>query len=404
MTKHALVFSIILAASAALAQQGTRPDPMAGQSSSTPGGNPTDTPQAKPNESPAAKPDAAPQGAATTQPADAAPAPDAHSSQPSTPPPAASTDTSKPADKPPATPPSTANVNITPPVSGKPETKIIDATSVGKHTGVTGATDPLFDTPPLPKGKPTLIGGMATKVDRIHSRVTVQPYGAKTKMTVMIDERTHIFRNGVETTIMGVKKGDRVYFDSMLDGPKIFAKNVRVISETGAAEVRGQITAYDASRGTIELQDALSSRPVTFRVTSSTQVSAQSGSASVGDLAKGALVDVVFAPDKANRGIATQIMLLARPGVSYTFAGVISNVNVRDGVVSVENATDGKVYDIEFDARSKTERGELRVGNAVTINATFDGENYKATNVTVTEARVVPKGKSDQKTKSEDQQ
>lgn len=404
MIKHAILLSLVVAASVAVAQQGTRPDPMAGQSSSstTPGSNPTDTPQAKPNESPSAKPEPAPQGSATTQPTESAPAPN---SQPSTPAPAQNTDTTpKPAEKP-QTPPMTANVEITPPVSGKPETKIIDASAVGKHTGVTGATDPLLDTPPLPKGKPTLVGGTATKVDRIHSRITVQPYGSKSKMTFMIDERTHIFRNGVETTIEGVKKGDRVYFDSMLDGPKIFAKNVRVISETGAAEVRGQITAYDATRGTIELQDALSSRPVSFRITGSTQVRTQSGGvASVSELAKGALVDVMFAPDKANRGIATQVLLLARPGASYTFAGVITNVNVRDGVVSVENMTDAKVYDIEFDPRSKTERGSLRIGNSVTINATFDGENYKATNVTVTEARSVPKGQTDQKPKSEDQE
>ncbi len=112
----------------------------------------------------------------------------------------------------------------------------------------------------------------------------------------------------------------------------------------------------------------------------------------------------MFAPDKANRGIATQILVLARPGVSYTFAGTITNVNMRDGLVSVENATDGKVYDIEFDTRSKTERAGLHVGNDVNINATFDGENYRATTVTVTEAKAQPKKRPDDRKKSDDQQ
>jgi hypothetical protein len=49
----------------------------------------------------------------------------------------------------------------------------------------------------------------------------------------------------------------------------------------------------------------------------------------------------------------------------------------------------------------------LRAGNEVSITATFDGENYKATNVTVTEAEAAPKGKpktDEQKPKSDDQQ
>jgi hypothetical protein len=402
MTKSALLLSLILTASAAVAQQGTRPDPMAGQSSSStsPGANPTDTPQAKPNQSPSAKPESAPARNATTQPAEAAPA--APGTQPSTQPPANTQQAPAKDNNPPQKPQSdaanfTAHVETTPPVTGAPETKIIDASAVGKHTGVTGAADPLFDVPPLPKGKPTLIGGTAVKVDRIRSRVIVEPFGAKNKMPIMIDERSHIYRNGVETTILGIKKGDRVYFDTMLDGAKVFAKNVRVISETGGAEVRGQITAYDPGRGIIQLQDALSSRPVSFRITSSTKVGMRGGNASASDLAKGALVDVLFAPDKSNRGIATEVMLLARPGASYVFAGVITNVNLRDGIVSVENQTDGKVYDINFDPRSKSERNGLHIGNSVNISATFDGENYKATTVTVTEAKAQPKARPDEK-------
>jgi hypothetical protein len=123
----------------------------------------------------------------------------------------------------------------------------------------------------------------------------------------------------------------------------------------------------------------------------------------VSDLAKGALVDVLFAPDKANRGIATQITLLARPGVTYTFAGRITNVNVRDGVVSGENQNDGKVYDIAFDPRSRSERSGLHIGNEVSIRAAFDGENYRATNVTATEASSAPKPKADQQAPRSDQ-
>lgn len=402
MTKQALLttasvlVSLVLCAGVAVAQDGMRPDPTAGQNSTTPTGAPTNTPQARQDSSPAADTNSqrTPQAGAASEPTQAQP-PAAQGSLPPTQQKSNdSNNNQKPSDS--AAPQVVTHVELAPPITGAPETKILDATAVGKHTGVTGAPDPLLDTPPLPKGKPTLIGGTAVKVDRIRSRVTVEPFGAKNKMPVYIDERSHIYRNGVETTVMGIKKGDRVYFDTMLDGSRIFAKNVRVMSETGAAEVRGQITAYDPARGTIELQDALSSRPVSFRVNNQTQVRSQQGSASIGDLAKGALVDVTFAPDKANQGIATQVVLLARPGATYTFAGMVTNINLRDGVVSVENQTDGKVYDIEFDTRSHSTRDSMHVGSAVSIRATFDGENYKATSVTASEARPAPASRPDQ--------
>ncbi len=281
------VFLVFALSGALFAQQGTRPDPMAGQTSAQPAATPTNTPQAQQDASPAAAPP-------KTQPDNAAPAqasapetnqtPAASPGQSSSPQSAPNQTQQNNSTKPQTDNFTASNVELTPPVTGSPTTKIIDASAVGKHSGLTGAPDPLLDTPPLPKGKPTLIGGTATKVDRIRSRITVEPFGAKNKMTIMVDERTHIFRNGVETTIEKVKKGDRVYFDTMLDGPKIFAKNVRVVSETGAAEVRGQITAYDPGRGIIQLNDALSSRPVSFKINSSTKVSAQQGSATVGDL------------------------------------------------------------------------------------------------------------------------
>lgn len=397
-----VLLSLTLAGGIALAQQGTEPDPRAGQSGDRPVGAPTNTPQAQQNASPAAN--TTPQGNAATQPSAAqAPAPTPNSSPAQD---SRGTQQNPPPHNVPQSdnPPSTADVELSQPVSGPPVTKIFEASAIGKHTGVTGAPDPLLDVPPLPKGNPTLIGGTAEKVDRIRSRVVVEPFGSKKRMPIYLDERTHIYRNGVETTIEHIKKGDRVYFDTMLDGPRVFAKNVRVVSETGAAEVRGQITAYDPRRGTIELQDALSSRPVVFRLNNQTRIAGRQGSASTADLGRGALVDVHFAPDRANRGLATEITILARPGASYTFAGRITNLNLRDGIVSVENTTDGKVYDIEVAPRGKNERAALHVGNTVNITATFDGENYRANNVTVTQAQSNPRPQTDQPRPNPDDQ
>ncbi len=67
-------------------------------------------------------------------------------------------------------------------------------------------------------------------------------------MKLFMDERSHIFRDGTETTVLAIHKGDRVYADTMLDGSKVFAKNVRVVTEPGIAEVRGQVVATDRER------------------------------------------------------------------------------------------------------------------------------------------------------------
>ena len=114
--------------------------------------------------------------------------------------------------------------------------------------------DPLLEPPPLPKGKATLIGGIATSVDHVRNHLTVQPFGKGTKVKVFVDERSHIYRNGVETTVLGIHKGDRVYVDTMLDGSKVFAKTVRVITETGLAEVRGQVIGSNPEKGTISVR------------------------------------------------------------------------------------------------------------------------------------------------------
>ena len=80
--------------------------------------------------------------------------------------------------------------------------------------------------------------------------------------------------------MLGIRKGDRVYADTMLDGARVFAKNVRVENQAGRAEVRGQVTGSIGEKGTVTVRDELSSQPVTFAIGSGTQYSAFKGSAS----------------------------------------------------------------------------------------------------------------------------
>src|SRR5581483_8384884 len=113
--------------------------------------------------------------------------------------------------------------------------------------------DPLLDPPPLPSGKVTLIGGTVKSVDMVRNRLVVQPFGGRA-MKINFDERTHIYRDGVETTQLGIHKGDRVYVDTMLDGSAVFARNIRVRSQGQPAHAEGQVVSFDPQSGVLVLR------------------------------------------------------------------------------------------------------------------------------------------------------
>src|SRR5579862_2070091 len=266
-------------------------------------------------------------------------------------------------------------------------------TSVATTKGASPATtatqntnedyDPLLDVPPLPKGKVTLIGGTVTGIDRVRDKLSVRAFGGK-KMNVAFDERSHIYRDGVETTQLGIHKGDRVYVDTMLDHSRVFAKNIRVESQAGGADARGQVLAYDPSRGELTIRDELSAQPVRFRVGSNTVVRYKNQSGSLSEIAPGSLVAVRFSPDVQNRDTVSQILIYATPGSNFTFAGPLTYVDLRLNKLAVANRTDNKTYEIDFDpAILGSDRSNLQVGRDVTVVATFEPKGYRADKITL---------------------
>jgi hypothetical protein len=244
--------------------------------------------------------------------------------------------------------------------------------------------DPLLDLPPLPKGQTTLVGGTVHSIDQIRNRLTVQPFGGPS-MKIFFDERTHIYRDGVPSTQLVIHKGDRVYVDTMLDGTKVFARNIRVVTGMHAADARGQITRNDAGTGRITVQDELSARPVTFRVTPATVVSGGS-STSVAELQPGSLVTVKFVPDRNNRDVAQQISVIAAPGSVFTFYGRITYLNMATRTLAVANESDKKTYDIKF-TPAAVDAQMLGEGKQVLVKARFDGSGYTADNIQFMKAK-----------------
>ena len=272
----------------------------------------------------------------------------------------------------PAAPAAAAPADLPPPV-----TQRYDSAEVTANT-----SEPILPVPSMPKGTTTLVGATVENVDHVRDRVTIRPFGGN-KMVVHFDERTHVYRDGVETTQLGVHKGDRVYVDTMLDGSKVLARNIRVVSQSGAADARGQVLA--SSGGELSIRDELTGQAVALSVDNNTRIFHDGRPVVISEVTQGALVTVQFSPDKSSRGVAREIRLLAAPGAVYTFAGRVTNLDLSEGQLSIANQNNSQTYDISI-ARPLLP-ANLMIGSDVVVKAMFDGKGYRANSVNVTRAR-----------------
>ncbi len=316
---------------------------------------------------------------AATQPGAATPSPSpapANGSQPQNAP-AASQNTGQTANSGPEQPQA---------VPQQPKTEILDTSATASGVATDGH-DPILDPPPQPSGTTTLVGGTIRDIDRIRNRMVVKVFGGG-HWTVFFDERTHIFRNGAETTALALKKGERVYADTMLDQERhdIFARNIRVGVSAPPADADGQIINVDPNHGELVLRDNINSVPVHFGVDQETRISSGSTPATLKDIKQGALVHVKFAPESGNRGLAREITIVAAPGAAFTFAGKLTYLDMHRGMLAIQNNTDGKTYDIHFNPSSVADAGNLGVGSEVKIIATFEGTQYTAQSVSLVQS------------------
>ena len=242
------------------------------------------------------------------------------------------------------------------------------------------SAEPLLQPPELPKGAVTLVGGIAEKVDGIRNRLVLQPFGGGKRMNVRFDERTHFYRDGRETTILSIKKGDRVYADTMLVDGKIFARNLRVRTTAAPVEARGQITAFDAATGRITMRDQLTSQPVRFQLSPKTAITRRTAPANVSELRTGSVISVLFA---GSTGDAQEVDILALPGANYMFEGRVTHLNLGAGTLAVDNASDNKNYEIHFNPRLLEQAGHIVVGSEISANTVFNGQTYTAQTITL---------------------
>lgn len=278
-----------------------------------------------------------------------------------------------------------AAANVPPGPPPQPKTEILDSSATSGGLSTNGH-DPILDPPPFPSGGTTLVGGIIRDVDRIRNRMVVNVFGGG-RWKVSFDERTHIFRNGAETTQLALKKGERVYVDTMLDPSNhdILARNIRVGVAAPPADASGQITSVDTAHGEVSLRDNINSVPVHFGVDKETLITNGNTPISLAAVKPGALVHVKFSAQSGYRGIAREITVIAMPGSAFTFVGKVTYLDVHRGLLAVQNI-DGKTYDIHFSPHETAEASNLSVGTPVKIVAIFEGNQYTAQSVQVRES------------------
>jgi hypothetical protein len=259
-------------------------------------------------------------------------------------------------------------------------TKPIDDSSENSDMALDPASL-LPDLPALRPQKASLIGGTIDRLDRVRDQLVVQVFGGG-KMKITYDPRTHIYRSGAAATASDLRKGDRVYVDTILDGSEVFARNIRVKTGAAAGTSQGVVLSYRSDKGELVLRDLLSPEPLKIRVTSETHLVHDGHPASVADLAQGTLVAVRFDSEKDGHPFARELSVLAAPGSNFTFGGRVAALDLSVGLMVLNSSTDHKTYEIYLDPSIQT-NDSLRPGSNVTAVANYDGSRYVARSVTV---------------------
>ncbi len=246
-------------------------------------------------------------------------------------------------------------------------------------------TGNVADVPPLPPGKSTILGGKISSIDRVRDQFVLRVYGDK-PMKILFDERTQVFLDGNKIPLRELGPADHASVQTTLDGTKIFALSVHILSANPTGDFEGRIVDYDAASGVLSLLGRGSRDELRVRVTKDTKVSSEGQAArdkenpGLSDLKSGALVSLVFQADNHGQGIAQQITIQAAPGAAFVFIGTVSSLNVAGGYMVVLDPRDQVSHQIYFNGQDPAVAA-LHAGDNVRIVAVYDGTRYAATEI-----------------------
>lgn len=243
--------------------------------------------------------------------------------------------------------------------------------------------------PPPPTGKSTVIGGSIRDVDLVRDQLTLKVFGGHS-MKILFDARTQVYRDGKKTLLRDLHPEAHASIQTVLDGTKIYALSIHILSQSPDGEYQGQVLSYDPGSGQLTISAAMSRQPIKLRVPPGTPIvqvgqaatsTASSNSSDLTSLVKGALVSVQFASGSNGRGVASQITILATPGSASVFSGSIGYLDLHAKTLVVVDPRDDKSYKISFDPAQFPISRDLHQGTQVIVTATFDGARYVADSI-----------------------
>lgn len=242
--------------------------------------------------------------------------------------------------------------------------------------------------PAPPQGRSTVEGGTIRSVDPVRDQLTLKVYGAK-PMKILYDARTQVYRDGVKAPLSDLHAHDHASVQTVLDGTKIFALSIHMLSQAPEGETQGQVLDYDAGTGLLTMTAALSGQPIRLHVPAGIsvvgvgQVKISSPSAGLQDLVKGTLVSVRFDSSNNGRGVARQISILATPGSSFVFTGNVVSLDLAKNRLVLLDPKDDQSYAIVFDPGRFPMSRDLHLGTHVTVTTNFDGAHYVANSIKI---------------------
>jgi hypothetical protein len=255
-------------------------------------------------------------------------------------------------------------------------------------TSVTNAPSYLPPMPPAPQGRSTVIGGVIRDVDPLQDQISLKVYGGH-PMNILFDQRTKVFRDGVQAPLTDLHPQEHASVETVLDGDSIFALSVHMLTHAPQGDCQGQVLGFDPRDGDLTVRNSLSGETVHLRVPANTpiervgQSSFSSSSPGASDLMHGALLSIQFQADNRGGGVADHIAILATPGAAFQFAGDVTFFDMHSAYVALRDSQDQKNYTIYFDPGRFPQSSQLRVGSHVVISAGFNGQHYVANSLTI---------------------
>ena len=265
--------------------------------------------------------------------------------------------------------------------------------AVAQKTGSVQALDGPIATVALPKapgGKSTVIGGEIRNVDPVRDEFTLRVFGGRS-MKILFDERTQVFRDGEKISELTLRPDDHASVETTLDGTKVFALKIHMLTKVPQGELLGQVAGYDPQTAqlTISPAQAQAKKPIMLQLPTSTPVirvglkAFVAGQHGQSDLIRGSRVNVTFKADTRGLGVATKVDVLAVPGAAFIFHGSVTSFDRSAGRLVLLNEEDNQSYDIAYGPSNTPGNNALKEGSRLKVTTTFDGSRYIASKITI---------------------